>query len=707
MPTVIDELIVRLGLDAKDFTTGQKEAVSSFLKTKEAATKTGKEFEETAKKTAAGVEKMTRNIIALFAAIAGAKTLKELVTGLTQANAELGRFSANVGLSPQRVAAWGAAVQRVGGDAGQAQGTIAKLTSTFTAFKNGMGNLPDEFWFLRQRSGVNINPLGSTEESLSGIAEAIQKLSKTDRKSAFNFAQGLGIDPATFEVMRQQGAGITKYLQDLEKYGPSDKAIKSAQELQEAWGKLVQTLGQVAQKFMEVASPHLTALIESLTKLFERLANEVDWNAIGKGMEQFAAVAGDLTKNMDGATAAVTAFFALWTGAQFAKALANILLLRGLGSGAAAGAGSAFMAAFTGTAGVAALLYGGKKHILSDPEKAAQATPEANKQRIQDRHKAITDWFGSWFSSSSEVPLSAAQMASRAQMGDGRKGDIQVDGRPASKGNPLPVTIASGNNGGGGGFWDSVGNAIGSFFGGSAMAAGMGPKSALDTDDSGIPNGTASSKVTGSAKRLMDRLVTKHGWTPAAASIAAGNAHAESGFRSGIMGDPQVPGGSWGLFQWNRSRLAALKQFAKVRGKDWKDFDVQTDFFAEEAGRMIPEWKSQTDLSQADRIGKRFEGYAGPVQRNRSRQAAAYFGGYERPVLDQGPVAGAAGSAAMTSIANDNRRSSSSNVDTRIGSLNVITNATDSKSIADHLWDDLYRRIGQSSTAAAANSGPQ
>ncbi len=682
MPTVIDELIVRLSLDPKDFQKGQKEAAASFLKTKEAATKTGKDIEDGAKKTAAGVEKMTRTVIALFGAIAGARSLTDLVTGLTQANAELGRFSANVGLSPQRVAAWGAAVQRVGGDAGQAQGTIAKLTSTFTAFKNGMGNLPDEFWFLRQRSGVNINPLGSTEESLSGIAEAIQKLSKTDRKSAFNFAQGLGIDASTFEVMRQQGAGINKYLADLEKFGPSDKAVENATKLQEAWGKLVQTLGAIAQKFTEVVSPHLTALIESLTKLFERLANNVNWDAIGKGMAQFASVAGDLTKGMDGATAAVTAFLAIWTGAQFAKALANMLLLRGLGGGAAAGAagGGSGLLGFLGVAGAAAA---GAWSLANPGDGLKNAPRKYGAWGVDDVIRRLLGTDGSAPSSPTaqvDVPLTAAQMASRSQMKG--QGDIRVDGRPASKGNPLPVTISDSNSGSGGGFWSSVGSAISSFFAPAANASTGGGSSGSSGSSSGggpvaVPN---IAGMTDQERNTLG-LILKH----------------ESGGRN-VM---NYMGAGQGLDPTTAKGYTA-QGYYQILNSNWRRLAPKLGITSKNA--LASSLEDQTKVALA-------------LMRESGVGNWANFNPSLRQALARGDKAGSWGemvkapsgaevSALNNSISNDNRRSSS-NVDTRIGSVNLYTQATDSKSIADHLWDDLYRRIGQSSTAAAANSGPQ
>jgi len=111
--------------------------------------------------------------------------------------------------------------------------------------------------------------------------------------------------------------------------------------------------------------------------------------------------------------------------------------------------------------------------------------------------------------------------------------------------------------------------------------------------------------------QLMDRLIQVHGWTPEAAAIAAGNAQQESGVRSnGPMGDPSTPGGSWGMMQWNRERLTALKAFASSRGASWQDFNTQADFLDQEARAKF-------------RLGHRSAGWAWPAQSATNMKATA------------------------------------------------------------------------------------
>ncbi|TIO92058.1 MAG: hypothetical protein E5X92_24955, partial [Mesorhizobium sp.] len=63
MPTVIDSLIVTLGLDPKDFTDQQKKTSESWLKTVNAFRKGGKDVEESSKRAAETVNLITRRVL--------------------------------------------------------------------------------------------------------------------------------------------------------------------------------------------------------------------------------------------------------------------------------------------------------------------------------------------------------------------------------------------------------------------------------------------------------------------------------------------------------------------------------------------------------------------------------------------------------------------------------------------------------------------
>jgi hypothetical protein len=106
--------------------------------------------------------------------------------------------------------------------------------------------------------------------------------------------------------------------------------------------------------------------------------------------------------------------------------------------------------------------------------------------------------------------------------------------------------------------------------------------------------------------QLMGYLVGQ-GWTPEAASIAAGNAQQESSIRSdGAAGDGGI---SHGMFQWNKERYAGLLAYARSHGLDPSSLAAQEGFFAAEAEAKVPGWKHAADLSAAGLISHAYEGY--------------------------------------------------------------------------------------------------
>lgn len=690
MGQIVDEFLIAIGFDTKGLQKGRKETDAEMQKMRDTSRKTGKEIEASAQRTGESIGKVTRNIVTLFATIASSKALINLTTGLTQANAELGRFGSNIGVAPQRLAAWGAAVQKVGGDASQAQGTIGKLASGLQQFKLGMGNLPDALFQLMGRTGVQVNTTGSTEQYINGIAEAVQKLAKTDRQSAFNLAQSLGIDEATFEVMRKYGAGLNEYLATLEKVGPSQKAIDAAQKMQEAWAGLVQTLTEVSQKLYEVAAPQITRLIEKLTQMFERLAKDVDWNAIGNGLKTFADAAGAAIDHVDGLTAATGALFALWGGAKFAKALANLMLFRGGGAGAAGAAAGGGGRGLLGLLGVAGGALGGL-WALADPGEGLKNAPRS-KWGVDDVIRRLLGTDGGNAAPTSSQPDYGGLTRDPGAHGERLMGDVKVDGRSVNKGNPLPVQIAGGNTGSGGGFWSSIGNAIGNFFAPSANASqgggnvGGGGSGGSGGNNSG-PSATAVPNIEGmtSEEKNFLGLVLQH-------ESAGKNTMNYMGKSQGI--DPE------------QAKGYTAQGYYQILNSNWRRLAPKLGIKARNAMAASLEDQTKVALALLRESGQGNWTNWNPKLRRAVMRGdnAGSWGG----MVPEGTPSGAQVSALSNSISNDNRRSSvMNNSDTRIGNVNVYAQGpADGASLADQMWNSLMRRTGQTSTAAAANTGP-
>lgn len=99
---------------------------------------------------------------------------------------------------------------------------------------------------------------------------------------------------------------------------------------------------------------------------------------------------------------------------------------------------------------------------------------------------------------------------------------------------------------------------------------------------------------------VMNRLI-KHGWTPEQASGITGRFMVEAYDRLDTNArNPNDPGTSEGLGQWNRERKSSLYSFAKKLGKPANDLGVQVDFFDHEVRNSPKERRALIALQGSD-----------------------------------------------------------------------------------------------------------
>nr|DAH84752.1 MAG TPA: tail tape measure [Caudoviricetes sp.] len=342
MGTVIDELIVALRLDPKDFTKGQKEAGSAFLKTRDDAIKSGKEVEAASNKVAASIQKMAREVITLFTAFAGARSLKDLVAGLTTANAELGRFSANMAESPQQIAAWSAAAQRFGGTGQATADTIQRMGKALYDLRFQGKALPQAFYQLEAATGRLIDTDKGPLAFLEQTSAALKELAERDPSRAFNIGQELGLDQGTYNLMVKQGAAIHEFVAGIEKsISPSNKAIEAAQKLQTAWATFVQQMGAAANRLYETLGGPISKLIDKLTewlklneqwitsgitdavKQFADALAKIDWAGVSNGFGNFSKAAADTAASFKAIVDAIAVMSTWFTGTPLKAPDAN------------------------------------------------------------------------------------------------------------------------------------------------------------------------------------------------------------------------------------------------------------------------------------------------------------------------------------------------------------------------------------------------
>ncbi len=270
MATIVDSLLVELGLDASKFTKGQKEAATSLVKMKDEALRHSKEIEGSNRAVAETFSKVRNEVLALFAALLGARGVKEFISNINEANAAVGRFAGNIGESPQTVAAWGMAVERMGGSAQDAAGSInAMAKALFDLHTNGKA-LPESLYRLSGLTHTKIDTEHGVTKFMNDIATSAQILARTDMAQAHFLLTGAGIDDATANTMIKYGAGMSAYVDSLSRgLAPTNQAIKAAQDLNEQFARAQQEVTSLGNVIATQLDPELSKMLDQFSRWIE------------------------------------------------------------------------------------------------------------------------------------------------------------------------------------------------------------------------------------------------------------------------------------------------------------------------------------------------------------------------------------------------------------------------------------------------------
>ncbi|HGS6156535.1 TPA: lytic transglycosylase domain-containing protein [Klebsiella pneumoniae] len=243
--TVIDALLVTLGLDTSDFRKGQKDVSDDLKKQREDAKKTAKEMAEQGKKAASFFSSIKTELLALTGVTVTAGGLMSFVKSTTSGLMDLSIQSKALGMSAKELDGWAKSAEAAGSSAEKITNVLkgfqdAKQGATFGDFTNPLYEVAP---ILRRLTGVEIN---TSKDDVPTIARkvfsALQKVKNPAMRRVL--AERVGIDDATLQ-RNQEG----QFLPDVDRLtkssGITDASTKGAKEFTAAWAELGQNLDTV------------------------------------------------------------------------------------------------------------------------------------------------------------------------------------------------------------------------------------------------------------------------------------------------------------------------------------------------------------------------------------------------------------------------------------------------------------------------------
>lgn len=237
MPTLVDQLVVKLGLDNKEFKRGMKESDAS-------------------------VKDVSKSISGFLALLGGGAAFKAFVTNTTQANSALYRLSQNLGQSVSTLSAWGNAAEIAGGSSAGLQSTMRMLSRSQTELEitGNTGIIP-----YLSMLGVSFNAAG---DSASMLLDISSKLEGMDRRRAANILESMGIDEGTANLLLKGRKEVEAMIRAQKEHGAmSKKQAEQSEKLRQQWVVMNKQWETFGRSIMETLTPALEWFAKALEKV--------------------------------------------------------------------------------------------------------------------------------------------------------------------------------------------------------------------------------------------------------------------------------------------------------------------------------------------------------------------------------------------------------------------------------------------------------
>lgn len=413
--TVIDSLLVELKLDKKSYDTGYLAAMKEQQKFTDETVKNNKKLVESNKSVEQSLHRMKLELLAAAAVFFGATGFKEWIADMVTGQAALGRLSTNLGISAQRLDAWGTVAEEMGDRASDALGALQTVAAGVAeATIKGHSALTD----VARANGVSLTDargqLVSSEEILIRFAARMQQL---PRQQAIALANMAGLGGVANELLLGPDE-LTKRLAAAQQLSrATEESTKQAQELEKRWALLMRRFHGVQEEIFARLSPTFERLFDRFTKWldtvnFDKVINQVErfvtwvnkaveavggWKVVAEALGVVLAL--KVLSPLTGLVGLIARLAGLGGASAVVSTLASSFQALGL---AAAGVS---LAAVAGVAGAAALVYspatGGKtkdgeqvEDLNQESRQAAKAlggsdAPKANPNGNAELWKAV------------------------------------------------------------------------------------------------------------------------------------------------------------------------------------------------------------------------------------------------------------------------------------------------------------------------------
>jgi hypothetical protein len=701
MPTVIDALVVTLGLDAAGYDKGAAKAAGDLKKTKEQAEQTAKDIEAAGRKAAEFYTRIRNEAIAMFAVFTAGRGVKDFARDIIASDAATGRLAKQLGVATQELNAWEEVAKRSGDSVEGADSALSGLSQSLATFATtgvASGALPYLYSY-----GIQARSLG---QILTDLNERIQSMPAPKQLALIN-QMGLGSLANTLMLKPNEFRAAFADVMKLGVLSPEDARV--AQEFYVQLSRLEQVGRNLGRTILADLLPPLTDLANQFIAWVQSDAGRQFEKNFVEGVERFGRVVraaaldiNSVVQAMGGWVQISEEFFALWAASKVVGLLASIsqivLAFRLMRStavaaeaaaaaagGASAAGGAVAGAEVAGGAAAGAAVAGrlalsltplGRMVVLLGAILAAIKVGNATGGIGTGLPDLPDDTKGNWL-----WDPKAFFEKLRDALGLAPAAFAPATPQPASAPNGVP----------------RVGPAFGPQSRGNPADA---PQRLGEQVRPGYAGPALGPQGASGAGDAIGQRLQQLGWSPEQAAGIAANIQRESSFNPREVGDGGL---AYGLGQWHPDRQAAFKAF--------KGFDIHQSSFQDQVDFINYELTRGAEQAAGQRLkGAKTAAEAGAIvsryyerPRNANGEASARGALAEqfrsRWTAPAAPSPGAFLAARERSISNTSTDNSSKT--NFHGDINITTPSADPNTHADL----IRNRLSQYGFVSQANYG--
>ncbi|MCC8963777.1 hypothetical protein H8A95_16015 [Bradyrhizobium sp. Pear76] len=268
--TVIDELVLELGLDGRNFTKEQKELLSQLRELEEESLKGANRAERNAKNLTDMFASFRREAIGALGVFLGGRGVMEFTNYITGMDANVGRLAQTMNMSAREIAAWQGAARAAGGTGEGVTGTLQAMTQDMNRFMlTGQGTLAQ----MLRPLGIGLfdvnGRLKTAGELMEELAAAAQHMDPARFSAFFGMLPGANQESLNLLINgRDELRRILEAQRQLNNVTP--ESIRLAKQYQEVTVELDTSMTSFGRNLAVLVLPAITSVTGALGQLFAK-----------------------------------------------------------------------------------------------------------------------------------------------------------------------------------------------------------------------------------------------------------------------------------------------------------------------------------------------------------------------------------------------------------------------------------------------------